>query len=309
MIGLVVGGCSQSPPSNPALFPRSPSPNAEVTRIRLIDRAVMVYVPAGEFLMGSHEQEVAKVLRSDAGWAEDWFEGELPQHTVYLDAYWIDQYEVTNRQFAQFIEAGGYRQWEFWTQEGWEWKTREGRTQPPYWDSPPWNSPELPVVGIVWFEAVAYCRWVGARLPTDAEWEKAASWDDRVGKKYIYPWGDEWDPSRANTKESGRQGTTAPGEYCPQGASPVGACDMAGNVWEWCSSLHRPYPYDAEDGREDLEVHGTRVLRSGSWLNAHVEARTTYRLPPFPGDFILFDPTAGFRCAMSDKPEETGPGS
>jgi formylglycine-generating enzyme required for sulfatase activity len=74
---------------------------------------------------------------------------------------------------------------------------------------------------------------------------------------------------------------------------------MAGNVWEWCSSLHLPYPYDPDDSREDLEADGTRVLRGGSWLNAQVEARTTYRLPPFPGDFILFDPTNGFRCALS----------
>jgi len=261
----------------------------------------MVYVPAGEFLMGSTEADVAQALESDEGWAADWFDGELPQHTVYLDAYWIDKYEVTNQQYDQFIAAGGYDQREFWTQEGWDWRTREERTQPQYWDSAPWNTPSLPVVGVVWFEAVAYCRWAGARLPTDAEWERAAGWDAATGEKRVYPWGNEWDPSRANTKESDQQGTTAPGEYCPQGESPVGACDMAGNVWEWCSSLYMPYPYDPHDGREDLEAKGTRVLRSGSWLNAHVEARTAYRLPPFPGDFILFDPTDGFRCALSEQ--------
>jgi iron(II)-dependent oxidoreductase len=261
----------------------------------------MVYVPAGDFPMGSTEADVAQALESYAGWAEDWFDGELPQHNVHLDAYWIDKYEVTNRQYAQFIEAGGYDQRDLWTQEGWNWKTRERRTQPRYWLSPPWNEPERPVVGVVWFEALAYCRWAGGRLPTDAEWERAAGWDAASGEKRIYPWGDDWDPGRANTKESARQQTTRVGEYCPEAESPVGACDMAGNVWEWCSSLHVPYPYDPSDGRENLESQGTRVLRSGSWLNAQVEARTTYRLPPFPGDFILFDPTNGFRCAMSDR--------
>jgi formylglycine-generating enzyme required for sulfatase activity len=272
---------------------------AGATKLRSGDGAEMVYVPAGEFPMGSTESDVALAMESNAGWSDDWFAGEVPQHAVALDAYWIDRHLVTNEQFARFIKAGGYEQRNLWTQQGWDWKTAQQRVQPQYWESPPWNEPNRPVI-VGWFEAVAYCRWAGARLPTDAEWERAAGWDAEKQEKRVYPWGNEWEPGRANTRESGRQQTTPAGEYCPQGQSPVGACDMAGNVWEWCSSLHMPYPYDPADGREDLEATGTRVLRGGSWLNASVEARTTYRLPPFPGDFILFDPTDGFRCALSD---------
>lgn len=301
LVSVLLGHCGPAgePVQRENAGPQVPDA-ASASRVRATDGAEMVYVPAGEFLMGSTEAAVALAMESNEGWAEDWFEGELPQHKVDLDAYWIDRLLVSNRQFARFIEAGGYEQRALWTQQGWDWKTAQQRTQPQYWDSPPWNEPDRPAI-VGWFEAVAYCRWAGARLPTDAEWERAAGWDAVNREKRIYPWGDEWDPSRANTKESGQQQTTAVNAYCPQGQSPVGACDMAGNVWEWCSSLHMPYPYDPGDGREDLEATGTRVLRGGSWLNANVEARTTYRLPPFPGDFILFDPTDGFRCAMSDQ--------
>lgn len=300
MFGFLLCQCGPMPdPVHQDDAGQAPPDAAAATKSRPTDGAEMVYVPAGEFPMGSTEADVALAMESYAGWAEDWFGGELPQHMVGLDAYWIDRFLVTNQQFARFIEAGGYQQRELWTQQGGDWKNVQQRTRPQYWESPPWNEPELPVI-VGWFEAVAYCNWVGARLPTDAEWERAAGWDAVNQEKRVYPWGNEWDPSRANTKESGRQQTTAVGEYCPQGQSPVGACDMAGNVWEWCSSLHMPYPYDPGDGREDIEATGTRVLRGGSWLNANVEARTTYRLPPFPGDFILFDPTDGFRCAMSD---------
>ncbi len=272
----------------------------EVVDIRSADDAEMVYVPAGEFLMGSTEADIAAAEADCRECPPGWFDEEKPQHTVYLDAYWIDKYEVTNQQFAGFIEHGGYDRREWWTEAGWEWKERENRTQPRYWDDPSWNEDALPVVGVTWFEAVAYCAWAGARLPTEAEWERAAGWDGRGRGKLEYPWGEEWDPAKANTAETGLGHTTEPGRYCPLGASPVGACDMAGNVWEWCSSIHRPYPYCADDGREDLEADGTRSLRGGSWINGRDRARTTYRLPPFPGDFIMFDPTNGFRCAMSD---------
>ena len=286
--------------------PGAPSPGPErrandISRNRSSDGAVMVYVPAGEFLMGSTDAEIAAAEEDCAACPSGWFDGEKFQHAVYLDAYWIDKYEVTNRQFAQFIEGGGYDRREFWTEAGWDWKERESRTQPRYWEQPPWNEPDLPVVGVAWFEAVAYCRWAGARLPSEAEWERASGWDAERQEKLEYPWGNDWDPTRANTSESALGHTTMPGQYCQQGASPVGACDMAGNAWEWVSSLYLPYPYRADDGREDLEVDGTRALRGGSWINARDRARTRYRLPPFPGDFIMFDPTNGFRCAMSDR--------
>ena len=287
-------------PTRPTALPKSTDVTTRV-HVREVDGAEMVFVPAGEFLMGSSFQEIQIAMKSSEGWTSDWFVHEVPQHWVHLDEYWIDKYEVTNRQFALFIASGGYEKQEYWTDEGWEWKNRENRVYPAYWIEERWNSPDLPVTGVVWFEAIAYCRWAGARLPTEAEWEKAAGWDSANRIHLVYPWGNKWDASKANTKESAIGHTTPVGTFCSHGASPVGACDMAGNVWEWCSSLHKSYPYDPNDGREDLEARGTRVLRGGSWLNAAIEARTSFRLPPFPGDFILFDPTSGFRCAISSK--------
>lgn len=259
----------------------------------------MVFVAAGKFPMGSSDEEIAIAKADCPQCPEDWFDDEQPQHTVALAAYWLDKYEVTNQQFAQFIEAGGYNQRDLWTAEGWHWKTINEYTQPKFWNDSRWNQADYPVVGVVWFEAAAYCRWVGGRLPTEAEWERAAGWDASMQQKRIYPWGNEWNPAKTNTVESALGMTTPVGQYCPEGASPVGACDMVGNAWEWVNSIFSPYPYRADDGREDVETQGTRALRGGSWLNERDRARVAYRLPPFPGDFILFDPTNGFRCAMT----------
>jgi formylglycine-generating enzyme required for sulfatase activity len=142
----------------------------------------MVYVPAGEFLMGSADADPEAASN------------EKPQHTVYLDAYWIGQTEVTNAQFAKFIDAGGYSTREYWTDEGWAWKETQGITQPWLWTDQQWNKPDYPVVGVSWYEATAYVQWAGARLPTEAEWEKAARGTD--GR--IYPWGNDWDGTRPN---------------------------------------------------------------------------------------------------------------
>jgi formylglycine-generating enzyme required for sulfatase activity len=249
--------------------------------------------------MGSSDADIDLAKTDCPQCPADWFDDERPQHPVYLDAYWIDKHEVTNRQYAKFIEDGGYKQSNLWTEEGWQWKTVTDRTRPKFWDDDRWNKADHPVVGVVWFEAVAYCRWAGARLPTEAEWERAAGWDATTQQKFIYPWGNAWDPAKANTVESALGRTTPVGQFCPEGASPVGACDMVGNAWEWMSSIYRPYPYAATDGREEIETAGTRALRGGSWINERDRARVAYRLPPFPGDFILFDPTNGFRCAMT----------
>jgi formylglycine-generating enzyme required for sulfatase activity len=289
-----------------AVPPVEPLP-APVVKMREKDGAAIVFVNAGPFDMGSTPAQIDVVLADCKTCPKDWFESErVPSgkapHRVDLPAYWIDKYEVTNRQYRQFIEAGGYHRRDLWTGEGWAWKEREARTQPQYWTEESWNRPELPVVGVVWYEAAAFCRWAGARLPSEAEWEKAASWNPLTQTKRRFPWGNAWDKEKANTAEKGLRHTTRVGSYCDassqNAASPYGACDMAGNAWEWCSTLHRPYPYDPTDGREDLEAKGTRTLRGGSWINERHEARTSYRLPPFPGDFILFDPTNGFRCAM-----------
>jgi formylglycine-generating enzyme required for sulfatase activity len=298
-LGWLVGCAPAATPENTGNSRTAAT--AIATTTRQVDGAAMVYVSEGEFIMGSTGAEIEPVLKDCRTCPDDWFDQEKPQHKVVLPAFWVDQYEVTNRQYRLFIDAGGYNKVELWTGPGWDWKTRESREHPQYWADSSWNQPDQPVVGVVWYEAVAYCRWAGARLPSEAEWEKAAGWDEGLRRKLTYPWGDSWDRQRANTAELGLRHTTPVGQFCREAgaASPYGACDMAGNAWEWCSTLHRSYPYDPDDGREDLEAKGTRTLRGGSWINERHEARTAYRLPPFPGDFILFDPTNGFRCAQS----------
>jgi len=173
------------------------------------------------------------------------------------------------------------------------------RDYPFWWDDPTWNLPNHPVVGVSWFEALAYCNWLGeitgrsCRLPTEAEWEKAARGTD--GR--IYPWGSEWAEDRANTSEAGVGRTTAVGAF-PAGASTYGILDMSGNVWEWCSSVgyaEAAYPYRADDGREDLERDVVRALRGGSWYDSRRYARCAVRYYDDPDDF---DGSVGFRVVF-----------
>ncbi len=228
----------------------------------------MVPVAAGEFLMGSDKSR-DKEADSD----------ETPQHTVYLPAYFMDRTPVTNAQFGRFMEAGGYANPDYWPEAiaAKRWQagkyldeySNKSRSQPEYWDGEEWNKTDYPVVGVTWYEAVAYARWAGKRLPTEAEWEKAARGTD--GR--LYPWDNEWDAAKLNSKEADFGKTTPVGNYSPAGDSPYGAADMAGNVWEWCSTRWRNeskkeynYPYNQDDGREDLSGGDVvvRVLRGGS---------------------------------------------
>jgi formylglycine-generating enzyme required for sulfatase activity len=219
---------------------------------------------------------------------------------------------VTNGQYRRFVEAGGYDERRYWTEAGWAWRTivydskvpkwlvserpPEKRDRPFWWDDPARNLPNLPVVGICWFEALAYTRWLSdvtgcpCRLPAEAEWEKAARGTD--GR--IYPWGNgEIRPQRANYRETGI-GSTSPVGCFPSGASPHGCMDMVGNVWEWCCSLYRSYPYDPGDGREDLEAEGEPVLRGGSWRDGQSHARCAFRFWNVAGSWNDY---MGFRCA------------
>ena len=204
-----------------------------------------IKIPAGEFTMGSND-----------------YGDEKPPHKVYLDEYLIGKTPVTNAQFKKFIDAGGYKKKEYWSNKGWDWISGEKRSQPDYWDNKKWNTPPQPVVGVSWYEAEAFSKWANCRLPSEAEWEKAARGTD--GRKY--PWGNE-KPNKNLANFSQNIGkTTSVGKYSPAGDSPYGCVDMAGNVWEWVSSLYKSYPYDAEDGREDLAIADSRVAVRGTTM-------------------------------------------
>jgi len=236
-----------------------------------VDGKEMIYIPGGEFIMGSDEGRG----------------NEQPAHKVVVAAFYIDRYPVTNAEYKRFVEATGHPvpcydvEWANPYDYNWDPGTR---SYPPGKD-------DHPVVLVTWEDALAYAAWAGKRLPTEAEWELAARSTD--GRRW--PWGNEFAPGRCNTKEAGIGGTSPVTRYSPDADSPYGVGDMVGNVWEWTSSLYRPYPYDADDGRESLEAEGWRVLRGGSWLNDLARACCTARLD---GDFLFFN-NVGFRCAVS----------
>ena len=216
------------------------------------DGAKMVLIPAGSFDMGSGES-------SD----------EQPVHTVYVDAFYMDEYEVTNAQYRKFMSATGHR-------------------EPRYWDDSDYNQPNQPVVGVDWNDAVAYARWAGRRLPTEAEWEYAAR-GGLSGRKY--PWGDPISTSQANYGSN--VGKPVPvGSYSANG---YGLYDMAGNVYEWCSDWYDEDYYSSSPSRnpQGPSSGSYRVLRGGSWFNLPYHLRVAYRNNYIPAS--AYD-TYGFRC-------------
>ncbi|MBP1465495.1 SUMF1/EgtB/PvdO family nonheme iron enzyme [Candidatus Chloroploca sp. M-50] len=227
------------------------------------------HIPAGPFLMGSSDADRM---------AED---REKPQHTLTLPDYWIGTTPVTNAQFRPFVEGDGYTNPAYWTKVGWAWREQEKIVTPQWWNDSPWNGARHPVVGVSWFEAVAYCRWLSAqighefRLPPAAEWEKAAR--GREGR--IWPWGNAWESGRCNSKKA-RHNRTTPVDQYPTGASPYGVLDMAGNVWEWCATLSsKGNPYQLEDEWQAayLEADKGRIRRGGSWYHEQKYVRASCR--------------------------------
>ncbi len=262
---------------------KTPTPALGIgsTRIRPTDEAVMVYVPAGEFMMGG----------------DDGHSDEQPIHAVYLDEYWIDQTEVTNGMYAQCVADGDCRLPE----------VSKSYTRDSYYGNSAFD--DYPVIEVSSDDAVAYCEWADGRLPTEAEWEKAASWDDDAQQAQVYPWGDDFDGTQLNfcdsncsfdhkdgTVDDGYEDTAPVGSY-PDGVSPYGALDMAGNVWEWVNDFYdadyyEQQVYDNPTGPSD----GSRmVLRGGSWGNVDSYVRAAirgYYDPAERSDFL------GFRCAQ-----------
>jgi formylglycine-generating enzyme required for sulfatase activity len=191
--------------------------------------------------------------------------------------YSIAKYPVTNVQFAKFIEAGGYRERKWWTNAGWQQREEASWTQPRHWQDSKWNGAEQPVVGVSWYEAVAFCLWLSdatgekIMLPTEDQWQYAAQGDE--GR--TYPWGNDWDCKRCNNsvKPCDSHVTTPVRQYEGKGDSPFGVVDMAGNVWEWCLT---DYLNKTNDINSDTEY---RVLRGGCWDNHDPDRfRCDYRL-------------------------------
>jgi formylglycine-generating enzyme required for sulfatase activity len=277
-IGAAIGlaamlcACAAPAPTPAASGTRAPTPTpwlhpeGVLGETRILNGMEMVYVPAGEFLMGSTQEQVDRVTESCvAGCDREWFAAEYPQHAVTLDGFWIGKYEVTNAQYRAFMEAGGYTHEEWWSEEGWAWLQRAKRKQPSFWTKAPWNGADYPVVGVTWWEADAFARWVGMRLPTEAEWEKAARGTD--GREW--PWGNDWDAARTNSAESALERTTLVGLY-PAGASPYGALDMAGNVSEWCSDWRVDDYYAVSPARNPTgPLTGLERVARGGEFDAH----------------------------------------
>lgn len=264
-------------------------------------------VAAGEFEMGTSEDQAQAIIKE---FGRNWKEGdkrEMPQHRVALDAYRIGKYPVTNAQFRPFVDGDGYTNKEYWTEDGWEWRMRNEITKPRYWDDPQWNLDNHPVVGVSWYEANAYCQWLTRRetrnekrkfrLPTEAEWEKAASWEDAKKVKRVYAWGDEFDGQKGNVSASGIGRTSAVGLFSNH-PSPCGAMDMTGNVWEWCTDWFAGEYYQ-ESPRENPQGPSSgkfRVLRGGAFYDESGLARCACRGRLTPD---LRDLNIGFRVAVS----------
>jgi ergothioneine biosynthesis protein EgtB len=242
----------------------------------------MLEIPAGEFEMGND--------------SIDALDNERVLHRVYLDTYWIDRYPVTCKQYRVFIEAGGYQNSQWWSTAGWQWLQENPVQEPLYWSfAPTWDN--HPVCGVSWYEADAYARFVGKRLPTEAEWEKAASWDTRLGCRRTYPWG-EASPQTHHCNHDQTTRQTTPVNAYPAGQSAYGCYDMLGNVWEWTSSWFDgyegfvSYPYR---GYSQVYFDGQhRVLKGGSWATRPWAMRSSFRNWYYPSIRQIL---AGFRCA------------
>lgn len=271
-----------------------------------------ILIPAGPFIMGSTQAEVEELVRRYPDTDRRLFERELPQHAVDLPTYRIGKAPITNAQFAAFVEATGYKTTA--EKEGWgfHWPDKIAKVEGADWQHPAGPSSQIddkmdhPVVQVSWHDAVAYCAWLAEitgkpyRLPTEAEWEKAARGTD--GR--CWPWGDEWNPEFCNS-ERGVGDTTPVGKYSPDGDSPFGCVDMVGNVWEWTSTTigskdpwpsRFVYPYQPDDGREDMSVPTRRVGRGGSWTNDERNSRCAFRFADPPSERYSNE---GYRVVLS----------
>jgi iron(II)-dependent oxidoreductase len=258
----------------------------------------LVVIPAGPFPLGTGRTPLA-------------YDNEQPLHWVELEAFGLDVAPVSNRAHLAFLEDGGYRRPELWSKDGWAWRQTEGVEHPGAWARDAaggWVERRFgrvrplalnrPVVHVSWYEADAHARWAGKRLPTEAEWEKAASWDVTTHAKRLYPWGDEAPTAEHANLDQSLFGPAEIGAY-PRGRSFYGCHQMIGDVWEWTASDFLPYPgFRSFPYREYSEIFfGSeyKVLRGGSWATSSIVARNTFRNWDYPIRRQIF---AGFRCAV-----------
>jgi formylglycine-generating enzyme required for sulfatase activity len=293
---ILISSCAPAAPTQAVIPTVKPADQASLaglgsTKTSPKDNAIMVYVPAGQFSMGS----------------ENGLTDEQPVHTVQLDAFWLDRTEVTNDMYRKCVDAG--------------------KCQPPnntlYYDDTQFAN--HPVVYVSWTNAVAYCSYADRRLPTEAEWEKAAIWNPATNEKLVYPWGDTYDCSKGNfddetkidaslmqdgSKSCDGYDLTAPVGSFPQGASPYGALDMGGNVWEWVhdafievdpleATIQNYYAISplVNPMGVDPAITEYRSMRGGSWNWTFGYGRAAYRL--WFGKDDKYD-AVGFRCAVAE---------
>jgi gamma-glutamyl hercynylcysteine S-oxide synthase len=273
----------------PALSAEPPNP------LRDCDLSPEVLVPEGTLTMGTDVEP----------WALD---NERPARPVHTAAYWIDTVPVSNAEFIAFVDSGGYDDPRWWTPEGWAHRVSAALAAPLFWrrEGVDWwrrrfgvDEPvplHEPVQHVCWYEADAYARWAGKRLPTEAEWEKAARWDPATGRSRRYPWGDD-DPQPRHANLGGAHLQPAPVGSYPDGASPLGVRQLIGDVWEWTASdFTRPPGFVAFPYREYSEVFfgdEYKVLRGGSWAADRSAVRGTFRNWDYPIRRQIF---SGFRC-------------
>ncbi len=239
----------------------------------------MIYIPAGEFIMGSEDVDTEGLAKEFGARKGQYYEDERPVRKVYLDGFFIDKYEVTNKEYKAFVTATGYTPPGTWENNTYE----EGKD-------------DHPVNNVTWYGAYAYCKWAGKRLPTEKEWEKAA----RGPNGNRYPWGNEFDEGKANLTK----GSTAPAGSSETDKSYYGVFDMGGNVMEWVDDWYKPYPGNQSDNKEFGEKY--KILRGGSgsvlghYVIGKIFSRASFR--------HYYDPRGagndgGFRCARSVKDE------
>lgn len=259
----------------------------------------MITVAAGEFMMGTDDRAAA-------------YDNERDHHRVNLPEYRIGAAPVSNGEFMEFVNAGGYRTREFWDDAGWAFINEHGIEAPKHWrrdEDGVWHTRSMdhvervnarrPVVHVCWHEAVAYCRFVGMRLPSEAEWEKAAAWDPATGESRRFPWGNNpFEPRHGNLDHLAFMAAEI-GAY-PEGVSAVGCHQMIGDVWEWTSSDFAPYPgFEAFPYDEYSKVFfgpDYKVLRGGSWATRPGAIRNSFRNWDYPIRRQIF---SGFRCAQN----------